>query len=61
MCSFVEFVLDNASLVNICNDYTIFERMTKTTRILWYGSGTIQAAGEIDVARQDLTRENIQE
>ena len=51
----LKFILDNASLVNICNDLSAFIRMTSTTRIRWYRSGSAieRATGQIAIAVKD--------
>ena len=54
-CSQVKFILDNASLVNICNDLSTFIRMTSASRIRWYRSGSAieRATGQIAIAVKD--------
>ena len=54
-CSQLKFILGNASLVNICNDLSAFIRMTSTTKIRWYRSGSAieRATGQIAIAVKD--------
>ena len=49
--------MDNAILVNICNDSLAFIRMTSPTRIRWYRSGSAieRIARQIAMANKDST------